>query len=196
MIIGVTGLIGSGKSFVTDIFESLGAVRIDADLIGKEVVDTDPVVFYRLVLEFGKTILNSNYSLNRKELGKLAFSSKKNTELLNSIVHPALLERLDNRINLVRSTNSHAVVDAALLIHWKYYKNVDKTIVVTASKKVRTERLLTRGLTIEEVLQRSKSQLSLSELKRYSDIELSNNHSKENLRKKAIKLYRELTEKG
>ncbi len=67
MIIGLTGLMGSGKSEVAAVFASLGAVSIDADIIGRQVLETDSVVFYRLLTTFGVSMLNRNLSLNRKK---------------------------------------------------------------------------------------------------------------------------------
>ena len=196
MIIGVTGLIGSGKSTVTKTFASLGAAVIDADVIGKQVVENDPVVLYQLVLAFGDIILNPDGKLNRRQLGLLAFSSVAKTTLLNSIVHPALLRKLDKDILAARRKTCHTVVDAALLINWRYQERVDVTILVSATVKNRLDRLASIGLSRAEFLQRSKSQLPLNQLRKMSDIVVSNNHSIDILRKKSAKLYHELTEKG
>lgn len=196
MIIGVVGLIGCGKSTVTDVFASLGAEVIDADVIGREVVDSDPVVLYRLVLAFGDTILNRDNTLNRRELGHLAFANADATQTLNKIVHPELLRRLDAKIASARGRKIHAVVDAALLIYWEYHTKVDTTILVTATADRRRQRMAGRGLSADEFRARTKSQLSESYLKKNADIILANNNTLDSLRRRAEKLYRELTEKG
>ncbi len=196
MIIGITGQIGCGKSSVTGVFQSLGAEVIDADLIGKEVVETDSVVLFRLIMTFGKSILNSDNTLNRRQLGKLAFVDKESTEKLNRIVHPELLRRLDVIVASARRKHVHAIIDAALLIYWNYHKKVDKTILVTSTISSRKARIKAIGLSEFELVQRSKSQLSEAYLKKQSSIVLTNNGSLESLHKKARKLYAELTEKG
>lgn len=196
MIFGVTGLIGSGKSTVARVFARMGATLIDCDRIGKEVVESDPAVLYRLVLEFGSTILTADKKLDRRRLGQLAFSSPEKTARLNAIVHPALLAELDNRIQRARRRHTHAVVDAALLVYWKYYSRMDATILVSSYARLRTARLRRAGLSREEIGQRTKSQLSLAELHRHSDRVITNNKDLLSLQRKARKLYHELTERG
>ncbi|HKK19911.1 MAG TPA: dephospho-CoA kinase, partial [candidate division Zixibacteria bacterium] len=74
MIIGITGMIGSGKSTAARILESLGAVVIDADQIGREVVEKDPRVLHRLARQFGNGILTRSGKLDRAALASLAFA--------------------------------------------------------------------------------------------------------------------------
>lgn len=192
MILGVTGLIGSGKSIVARTIEEQGAVLIDCDAIGREVVESDPELQYRLVLEFGASILTNRKTIDRRALGRLAFSSPENTDKLNAIVHPALLKELDRRMAEVRRKKQNAVVDAALLIYWGYQRKVDATILVTATAKNRFARLRATGLTDTEIMQRTKSQLPLSELKQHSDFVLTNNADRRSVQAKAVKLYRRL----
>ena len=68
-IIGITGGIGSGKSTVASLLAELGAIIIDADKIGHEVLDTDNQARKQVVAAFGKGVLNPNGLVNRKELG-------------------------------------------------------------------------------------------------------------------------------
>lgn len=196
MIIGVTGLIGSGKSEVAAVFGSLGAQIIDADELGREVVDSDSVVFYQLINKFGRSILDENMKLNRRQLGRLAFSSRQKTELLNSIVHPGLIKRLDAMVGEARTKNQVAVVDAALLIYWDYQKAMDYTILVSSFQRLRIQRMIARGMTSEEVRQRVRSQQKISCLRKYADHIITNNKDLAGLRYKSEKLYRRLSERG
>ncbi len=193
MIIGVTGLIGSGKSEVSDVFEQLGARKIDCDLIGREVVEGNQDILNRLALEFGDSIITSEGKLDRKRLGRLAFANPANTEKLNSIVHPALLTELDIRMAKARQDNCHAVVDAALLIYWGYQKKVDYTVLVSSYTRNRIKRLLAGGLSLTEIRRRTASQLTLSYLRQHSDLVISNNEEVASLRKKAKILYLKLS---
>lgn len=196
MIIGVTGLIGSGKSEVAAVFGTLGAQIIDADRLGQEVVDSDSVVFYQLINKFGQSILDKDLNLNRRRLGELAFSSKQKTELLNSIVHPGLLKRLDSLVDEARAKKRVAVVDAALLIYWNYHKSMDYTILVSSFQRLRTKRMLDRGMTPEEVGQRIRSQQKVSCLRKHADHVITNNKDLAGLRIKSEILYRRLTKRG
>jgi dephospho-CoA kinase len=195
MIIGVTGLIGSGKSEVAAVFCKQGAKLIDCDRIGREVVEKDRDLQYRLVLEFGDSILTTGKKLDRRQLGRLAFSNVEKTEALNSIVHPALLAELDRRMAKARQENYHAVVDAALLIYWEYQKKVDFTILVSSHTRNRIRRLLDGGLSRVEIERRTSAQLPLSYLRTRSDFVLTNNEDLISLRKKAKILYLELTKR-
>jgi dephospho-CoA kinase len=192
MIIGVTGLIGSGKSEAAAVFVQLGAVLIDCDRIGREVVENDAAVLHRLTLEFGKTILTPQGKLDRRYLGRVAFSTKQNTEMLNAIVHPPLLAELDRRLEAARRSGQHAVVDAALLIYWNYQSHMDYTVLVSAHTQIRIRRLLAAGLSREEIRQRMQSQLPLSQMRRGSDFVITNNEDLTSLRIKAKTLYRKL----
>jgi dephospho-CoA kinase len=195
MIIGVTGLIGSGKSEVAAMFEELGAKIIDCDQIGREVVENDPNILSQLAEKFGESILNADKTLDRGKLGKLAFSNPEKTAILNSIVHPPLLAELDRRMEHARGNNYPAVVDAALLVFWNYHKKMDYTVLVSSFTRNRIKRLLAGGLTNEEIRQRSESQLSLSYLQEWSDFVITNNNDLDDLRKKAKILYLELTKR-
>jgi dephospho-CoA kinase len=194
MILGVTGLIGSGKSTVARAFRDEGALLIDCDRIGREVVESDSTIQYQLVLAFGGSILTRRKTIDRRRLGRLAFSSAENTEKLNSIVHPALLAELDRRVRDARARGETAVIDAALLIYWNYHTKVDYTILVTAYTRNRMNRLRATGLTDDEIRQRTRSQLPLSHLRERSDFVLANNTNPEKLRTRAIMLYRRLAD--
>jgi dephospho-CoA kinase len=194
VIIGLTGLIGSGKSEVAAIFARMGAIHIDADAIGRHVVDTDPVVFYRLLTVFGGSILNPNLTLNRKRLGRLAFSSPANAVKLNEIVHPPLLRRLDGEITQARRLGRHAVVDAALLVYWKYQSRMDYTVLVTSSARQRYKRMVERGFDRDEIRRRRRFQPSMTELRRHADYVIANNGDLAALREKARNLFLRLTE--
>lgn len=198
MIVGVTGLIGSGKSIVADAIREEGAILIDCDRIGREVVENNPIIRYRLVLAFGATILTSEDGIDRKELGRLAFSSPEKTAALNAIVHPALLAELDSRLKQARKNRQHTVVDAALLIYWNYHKKMDYTVVVAATASNRTRRLLAAGFIVAEITQRTKSQLPLSYLKKQADFVILNDGDIVTVRRKAKTLYHQLIsgEKG
>lgn len=193
MILGVTGLIGSGKSEVSAVFGELGAKIIDCDQIGREVVESDSGILDRLIKSFGDTILTSERKLDRRQLGLLAFASPENTKVLNSIVHPALLAELDRRLEEARSRGYHAAVDAALLIYWNYHTKMDYAILVSSYTRNRIRRLLAGGLSNEEIRRRTQSQLPLSSLRQESDFVLSNNEDLPSLRKKAKILYLKLT---
>lgn len=192
MIIGITGGIASGKTEVAKVFQKKGATVISGDEIGKEVVEKNPAVLKKLVKNFGKEILNSNGKLNRKKLGEIAFANEMNKQKLNKIVHPELLRELKRRITKFRKTRNPRkilIVDAALIVEWKLYKNLDKLILVTSTKQKRLARLKHLGLSKKIAQDRIERQVTDSKRRRYTDFVITNNSSLKQLKIKAQALW-------
>lgn len=196
MLIGITGLIGSGKSEVARIFKKNGAFVISADKIGKNVVEKNKSILNKLARAFGPGILTPSGRLRRKKLGELAFSSGENKKILNRIVHPALLKELFYQSHSAAKKYEIVVIDAALLINWGWDKKVDMTILVHATRKNRLSRLLRKGYAAEEFHERTKSQLKYSELSRHANLILLNNSSKKALVEKVNNIISGLSKRG
>lgn len=195
MIIGITGGIASGKTEVAKVFQKKGARVTSGDEIGKEVVEKNPAVLRKLVKIFGKVILNSKGELNRKKLGELAFVNEKNKEKLNKLVHPYLLRELRHRITKfrrARKSRKILVVDAALIVEWKLFKELDNLILVTSSKEKRIKRLQSLGFSKSEALNRIKRQVTDSYRKKYAAFIIYNNGSLKELQNKALAVLKKL----
>ncbi|OGC77487.1 MAG: dephospho-CoA kinase [candidate division Zixibacteria bacterium RBG_16_40_9] len=195
LIVGITGGIASGKTEVAKVFQKKGAIIISGDEIGKKVVERNPMVLKKIVKAFGKGILNSNGKLNRKKLGEVAFASERNKDKLNRIVHPYLLRELKHEITKFPKTRNKKqilVVDAALIVEWKLYKNLDKLILVTSPKEKRLARLRKLGFSKKEASDRIKRQVTDSRRRRYSDFVISNNGSLKQLKDKAQVVWKEV----
>ncbi|EQB63294.1 MAG: hypothetical protein RBG1_1C00001G0873 [candidate division Zixibacteria bacterium RBG-1] len=195
MIVGITGGIASGKTEVAKVFQKNGALVISGDVIGKEVVEKNTAVLKKLVQTFAKEILNSKGKLNRKKLGAIAFASEKNKQKLNQIVHPYLLRELRHRITKFRKARKSRkilVVDAALIVEWKLYKELDKLILVTSPAEKRLQRLKNLGFSQKEAQDRIGRQVTDSRRRRYSDFIISNDGSLKQLKDKAQVLWREV----
>ena len=191
-IIGITGGIGSGKTEVAKIFKKLGAVVLSGDEIGKEVVEKNSSVLKKLVKVFGGRVLNKNKSLNRRELGKVAFSSIENRNKLNQIVHPYLLSNLKKKIKEYRKKGPGiAVVDAALIIEWGLQKDLDYLILVESSLKNRLRRLKEySGYSQKEALGRIKMQIKDKTRRKYADYIIKNDKDLKELRRKTVSLWK------
>lgn len=193
MIIGLTGVFGSGKSEVARIFESLGAQIVSADDIGRAIVNDDPVTMYRLIMAFGRSILTTSQRIDRQILARLAFESKETTSRLNQIVHPTLLQELDRRLDAHCNSRGVLVVDAALLVYWGFHKKMDLTIVVTSPIIIRQRRLLAKGFSKVEIRSRTRAQMSEEVLKAHAEIIIENRGSLQELQVKAREIYLRLT---
>lgn len=175
MVVGLTGQIGSGKSTAANILTSMGAVVVDADRIGRDVVEQTPVLMKKLVREFGDEILNKSGNLNRKKLAALAFQNHQTKQKLNALVHPYLVKELRRQLRTLSRTYELVVIDAALLLDWKLDREIDAVIVVHASQRVRLNRLEKRGISRRDALARQRAQLPLSEFRRRADYWVTNN---------------------
>ena len=159
MLIGITGQIGAGKTTAANILKTMGAVVIDADEIGRSVVESNPQLLRKLVKSFGNQILTKAGNLRRKNLAELAFANSKNRKLLNRLVHPYLLKELRKKLKNEHNNNRVVVVDAALLLDWNLDRVVDSTLVISCNKDKRLGRLLRRGLTRVDAINRMINQL-------------------------------------
>ncbi len=143
LLLGLTGKTGAGKSTVSRYLKDKGAYIIDGDIVAREVlIDNEPLL-NKLSENFGNDILE-NGALNRKKLAQKAFSTSKNTALLNSIMHPAINEKIQTEVNEAFKTRNVVIVDAAAIIESGYADTCDKLIVVTAPEEIRKERIIKR----------------------------------------------------
>ena len=181
MLIGLTGQIGAGKSAVARILATFGAVIIDADQIGRQVVEQSPKLLEELVEVFGADILDAEGHLIRSRLAALAFETDENRAQLNTLIHPHLLRELRDRIQQFHIQDQLVVVDAALLLEWGLQHEVDRVWVVQADEKVRLTRLVERGLSEADARARQALQGSAEWFSEQADLVIDNNGDLESL---------------
>ncbi|MDF1544910.1 MAG: dephospho-CoA kinase [bacterium] len=184
MIVGVTGLIGSGKSTATDFLREAGGIIIDADLIGRQVVESSSLLKRKLAAAFGKDVLTSKGNLRRSVVAERAFTSRKSQLLLNSIVHPYLLKELRKQLQAAQKKSRLVVIDAALLLDWKLDHEVDTVLLVHAPVETRIKRLVRRGLSRADAVARTGSQKPYRFYRSRSDIVVLNNGTRPDLYRK------------
>jgi dephospho-CoA kinase len=189
MYIGVTGQIGSGKTTAAKILASFGAVVIDADKIGRQVVDESVQLRRKLAKQFGKEILTASGKLSRKKLADLAFADDAAKRRLNRIVHPALLKELRRQMKQLSRQHEAVVIDAALLLDWNLDREMDLVIVIHASDQKRLRRMVARGFSRGDVLARQKAQVSFSEYRRRADRVILNNGTVKQLRSRLQRVW-------
>ncbi|MBL7959572.1 dephospho-CoA kinase [bacterium] len=192
VVIGLTGGIGCGKTEVAKIFQHLGAKIIDADAIGKSVVETLPNVLKEIVKVFGRKFVNKDGTLKRKELGAYVFADEEKKIQLNRIVHPHLFKQVQQEIEgAQKAGNKIIVVDAALIYETGIENIFDKVVVVNSDLKNRIERIKQRDqLTDDEISHRMSAQMPLEEKVRRATLVITNNGSVESLKEAAEKIFR------
>lgn len=178
-IIGLTGGIASGKSLISDELKRLGAKVVCADYIARQAVLKDSRGAKEIKSEFGNEVFFDSGELNRKALAEIVFKSKKKRLLLNSILHPIIVDMINNILESWRNDGvSIAVVDAALLIEANMVDLVDEVWLVTAERKTRASRIVERdGISIDLAYDRINSQLSDEEKIKLADVVLVNDTS-------------------
>jgi len=172
LLVGLTGGVATGKSTVARIFKQCGAVVIDADLLAREVVEPGKPAWKEIVTTFGKSVLNSDRTLNRHALGAIVFRHPAKRLVLERIIHPRVAREQKRLTRQAAQNNPKAVViyDVPLLFEAGIDTRVDTTIVVTADRETQITRLKKRnGLSRADAIRRIKSQMPLSKKVRLAD---------------------------
>ena len=189
--IGLTGGIGTGKSSVTEAFQSLGAAVINADLLGHDAYLPGTIGFEEVVTEFGQDIVGSDGQIDRKKLGPIVFSDSSKMDRLNEIMHPLIRDLIEERlVTLESNQNKVAVVEAAILIEAGWKSLFDEIWVVISDPEEVINRLGVRnGLSREDALKRIDSQMSNNERIEHGDVVVENTGSMEDLQTRVNSLW-------
>lgn len=156
-IIAVTGGIGSGKSVVCRMVRSLGYPVYDCDLEARLLQEGSETLRRRIAQEVTPLALNPDGTLNRPALAKVVFSDAEKLAALNSIVHTALAEHLQQW--LAKQTAATIFIETAILYESGLDRLVTEVWEVTAPEEIRIERVKARsGLSREQVLERMAAQ--------------------------------------
>lgn len=193
--VGLTGSIAVGKSFVCEVLRELGVFVLDADETARDVVKPDTVGLLKIVENFGTEILQPNGELDRIKLGAIVFGDGVKRQLLNSIVHPLVIEAQNDWLKRREQENPQgiAVIDAALMIESEGYKRFTKLIVVWCESAIQLNRLMLRnGLSEAEALQRINAQMPQEDKKRYANFLIDTSTGFEDTRKQTIEVFEQL----
>ena len=198
IIVGLTGGIASGKSTVGEMFKQLGAYLIDFDVLAREVVRPHLKAWKGVVEHFGTEVLNEDLTINRGMLAEIVFNDNAKLGKLNEIVHPAILEEDEQRMEEIRGIDPAAIVvkDIPLLFEMNYREFVDKVVVVYASEENQMKRLIDRGLDPEGAAKRIGAQMPLAEKVNLADFVIQNNGSLAETRRQVEMIYNALRGAG
>lgn len=175
MIVGITGGIGSGKSIVARIFNSLGVPVYNSDIRSKELLNTNSELKSRLIDQFGEEIYTST-GIDRKYFASIIFNDKRLLEISNNIIHPFVKKDFEDWI--VAQSYPYIIKESAILFETGIYKQLDLTVLVTAPEKLRIKRVVERDQIPEKVvLERIKNQLEDADKVPLADFEIINNEA-------------------
>ncbi|MFI9583073.1 dephospho-CoA kinase [Streptomyces sp. NPDC052236] len=194
--VGLTGGIGAGKSEVSRLLVSYGAVLIDADKIAREVVEPGTPGLAAVVDAFGPEILTADGTLDRPKLGSIVFSDADRLARLNAIVHPLVGARSRQ---LERAAEADAVVvhDVPLLTENNLAALYDVVVVVDASPKTQLDRLVRqRGMPESEARSRMAAQATREQRLAIADLVIDNDGPLEDLEPRVREVWTELTRRA
>lgn len=174
--VGITGGIGSGKTTVCKIFETLGIPIYYADDRAKWLMVNSPALQTGIINLFGKESYDEAGQLNRAYIGGIAFKHPKKLQKLNALVHPAVFVDGENwQQEQLAQQFPYTLKEAALLYESGSHKFLDKMIVVTAPEEMRIERVMKRdGLDREAVQDRIARQMPEAEKVAQADYIITN----------------------
>jgi dephospho-CoA kinase len=167
--VGLTGGLGSGKSTVAGMFAELGAAVISADQLGRQLMQPGEPVYAAIVKTFGKGVVRSDGSLDRKKLAELAFQHNQ-ADALNHIVHPAVVAAEEEWMRGVfaKDPTRVAMVESALIFEvekWGtapgWVQRFDKLILVTVPDEVKIARFVARMGTHDAAQMDARARLAM-----------------------------------
>lgn len=159
MKVGITGGIGSGKSFICTIIEKLGYPVFYSDKEAAKLMNNNPELILKIQELIGLKAYVDN-QINKEEISKFIFKDETNRNKLNRIVHPYVFDSF-NKWNSQFSENDIVFNESALLFETGSYVRFDKVILITAPIEKRIERIKKRDKFSEkEIIKRINSQLA------------------------------------
>ena len=159
MKVGITGGIGSGKSYVCKRLAKRGITVYDCDAAAKRLIRTSPILQEQIISLLG--------SLEKSSMSRFLLASEANQQAMNAIIHPAVFRDFE--------ASGIEWMESAILFESGARELVDKVVVVTAPQDVRIQRIMLRdGITREKALQWISCQWSQDEVKAHADYEIIN----------------------
>ncbi|WAP55420.1 dephospho-CoA kinase [Streptomyces sp. S465] len=194
--LGLTGGIGAGKSEVSRILTSYGAVLIDSDRIAREVVEPGTPGLAAVVAEFGPEVLTAGGRLDRPRLGGIVFNDPERLSALNAIIHPLVRDR-SAELQAAAAPDAVVVHDVPLLAENQLAPLYDLVMVVDATPETQLDRLVRlRGMTEDEARARMAAQATRADRLAVADVVIDNNGPIEALEPQVGKVWADLVERA
>lgn len=171
--VGLTGGIGSGKSYVLGRLSEAGLATLDLDVVAHEVMAPGGPAYEAVAGAFGPSVLAPGGGIDRRALGRVVFRDAEARRLLESIVHPHVRAEEERRVVAAATRGEPVVVsDAALLVEAGLHLRFDRLVVVHCVAEAQLERLRERGLTDEEARARLAAQMPPARKRRFAHFEV------------------------
>jgi dephospho-CoA kinase len=185
LLIGVTGSIGAGKSTVCRMLGHLGRTVLSADLLAREIMESDRTVMSEIRSALGSDLFTREGKPDRAAIGRLVFADSAALARLNAIVHPRVFLELDRRLAALPHTRRepYVAIEAALIFETGMEERLDHVVVVHASEAVRIARVTARdNIADADVRRRMRSQMPAAKKAGLADLLIENETTEEELR--------------
>ena len=186
IVIGLTGGVGSGKSAVTDILErEHGAVIIIADQVSHDLMQPGTDTYKQVAGILPEEAFNEEGLIDNKGMAKAIFADEALLKQVNGIIHPAVIDEITKRVENLKTSEDappYIVIETALIVPGALDEWCDTIWYVHVPEEIRIERLMnSRNYTREKCLSIMESQPSEDDYRFYSDTELENDCTLEEL---------------
>lgn len=190
--VGLTGGIASGKSTVSQLLASMGAVIIDADVLAREVVAAGTPGLARVVAEFGPDVLTPEGELDRPAIGRIVFADDEARRRLEAIVHPLVFERIV-ALEAAAGDDDVVVHDIPLLAEGGRADTFDAVLVVDVPVEVQLQRMVEdRQMSLADAEARVAAQSSREDRLAIATHVIDNSGSLEELRLRVEQVWADL----
>lgn len=191
--VGITGGIGSGKTLVCQIFQTLGIPIYQADFEAKQLYFNHPQLKQELIQAFGPEFYLSDREIN-KSFARNLLQDNKSRDLFNGIVHPKVFQHFENWVSTQQAP--YVIKEAAILFESGANKTVDLIVGVIAPEPLRIERVMKRdNLDKNQVKMMVSIQMSNHELQEKCDF-IINNDEQQSLIHQVTKIHQLLLDKS
>ena len=188
ILIGLTGIIGSGKTLALNFFKSKKITVFSADEEVKKILEKK-IVKDRIYKKFPSVF--SKKKINKNKLALIVFSEKKKLNSLEKIIHPLVKQKKKNFLN--KNKNKKIIImEIPIIFEKKNKKNYDSIILMNISKKVQRQRVMKRKNMTSELLKKIMSNQISDKKKKYEDYIINNNGTKNKTRKILKKILNEI----
>ncbi|VAW91817.1 Dephospho-CoA kinase [hydrothermal vent metagenome] len=191
--IGLTGGIGSGKTTVSDLFYKLDnhenkVAIIDTDIIARQIVEVGKPAYKEIITVFGKDILNTNASINRKALATIIFNNPNLKQQLENITHPQIQAQVNSEISQLNT--QYCIIVLPLLFETESDYALDRVLVVDCDTDTQIKRTTQRDQVTEQDVERIiKLQSSQAYRLKHADDVIKNDSNLANLRQQVQNLH-------
>lgn len=192
--LGITGGVGSGKSFVCNYLKEKGLRVVSADELARNAVAPGTPAYDKIVDYFGTDILAADGTLNRKKLRGIITRDKKKKEMLEQFVHPEVFMQMDREFKeSIQRQDPVVAVEVPLLFETGMEVFFDYTLTISVNPEIRVDRVMARDrITREEAEALMKIQMPEAEKLKKSDFIIDNSGTRQETQTQVDRFYEKL----